>query len=185
VVRPGGTQAARQAIPDALAGSGGSLGCSGPGPLLLGCSGPPLPSALGALAGRGGLTYPSRSAETYSLSGTWEISDGAKRAPPRAGLSGEQHGAEMSRRLDPASFRVVGAKRAPPRAGPSGEQHGAEVSRRLGPAYFRVVVPCEGSSTVGFDRKQPTKGGSLYPVSISLVHRFRQFQEGGVRAGSS
>ena len=70
VVRPGGTRAARQAFPDAITGSGGSLGCSGPGPLLLGCSGPPVPSALGALAGRGGLTYPSRSAETYSLSGT-------------------------------------------------------------------------------------------------------------------
>jgi len=70
VVRSGGTRAARQAFPDAITGSGGSLGCSGPGPLLLGCSGPPVPSALGALAGRGGLTYPSRSAETYSLSGT-------------------------------------------------------------------------------------------------------------------
>jgi hypothetical protein len=52
VVRPGGTRAARQAFPDAITGSGGSLGCSGPGPLLLGCSGPPVPSALGALAGR-------------------------------------------------------------------------------------------------------------------------------------
>ena len=138
VVRPGGTRAARQAFPDAITGSGGSLGCSGPGPLLLGCSGPPVPSALGALAGRGGLTYPSWSAETYSLSGTWEISDGAKRAPPRAGLSGEQHGAEVSRRLGPASFRVDGSKRVPPRAGPSGEQLGAEVSRRLGPAYFHA-----------------------------------------------
>jgi len=35
VVRPGGTRAARQAFPDAITGSGGSLGCSGPGPLLL------------------------------------------------------------------------------------------------------------------------------------------------------
>ena len=71
------------------------------------------------------------------------------------------------------------------RAGPSGEQHRAEVTRRLGPAPFRVVVPCVGSSTVGVDRKQPTKGGSLQPVSIGLGRRFRRFQEGGVRAGSS
>ena len=73
------------------------------------------------------------------------------------------------------------------RAGPSEEQHREEVTRRLGPAPFRVVVPCIGSSTVGVDsdRKQQTKGGSLRPVSIGLGRRFKRFQEGGVRAGSS
>ncbi len=92
VVRPGGvwTPLARP-FRTVVARSGGSLGF-GPGAALQGpwptptqAFGPAPTVGPEALAGRGGLTYLSRSAETNPLSGTCGISVGTRWVPPAPG----------------------------------------------------------------------------------------------------
>ena len=74
------------------AGSGGSLGVysprapgSDPSPLLLGRSWPAQRIRPRGAVGRGGLTCPSRSVETYPLSGDRGISVETRRVPPAPG----------------------------------------------------------------------------------------------------
>ena len=108
VVRPGGVWAPlARPFRTVISGSGGSLGiapgqlCRDPGPLLLGRSGPSDRRPEGA--GRpGGLTYLSRSAETYPLSDVRGISVGTRRYLPRRAVPGEQRRGEDTRRLGPA-----------------------------------------------------------------------------------
>jgi hypothetical protein len=95
--------------------------------------------------GLGGLTCPSRSAETYPLSGDRGISVRTRRVPPSPGVPGEQL---------------------------RGEEYASPGSCTL-PSCCSMhwVVP------LGVDRKQPTKGGSLQPESISFGRRVGQFRE--------
>ncbi len=95
--------------------------------------------------GRGGLTCPSRSAETYPLSGDREISVETRRVPPAPGH--------------------------PWGAAPWGR---IRVSWVLHPSesLFHALGRAPGRC-----RKQPTKGGSLQPESISLGRRVGQFRE--------